>query len=142
MKRNLTLLLIVIPTLIIFAQTKSSAKNYTRYDCSAVRDFDEFLTSDNFTNCNCKRYMSYSILIEKSKITISAFEQGKFNNKTIYDNLLMEENKDFYMYKRDDGRENGEQDFMEIVITKNKKKIMYYWMDYSYNPHQVLYILK
>ena len=86
--------------------------------------------------------MSYSIQIDKNKITISSFKQGKLDDKTIYDNLIMEETKDFYIYKRDDGRENGEQDFMEIVIAKNKKKVMYYWMDYSYNPHQVLYILK
>lgn len=140
--RKTILFMVLLSFFLMLSQTKTNTKNYTRYDCSSIRDFDEFLTSNNFTNCNCKRYMSYSIQIEKNKITISSFKQGKLDDKTIYDNLIMEETKDFYIYKRDDGRENGEQDFMEIVITKNKKKVMYYWMDYSYNPHQVLYILK
>lgn len=135
-------LIVVLSSFLMSSQTKNNSKNYTRYDCSSVRDFDEFLTSDSYINCSCKRYMSYSILVEKNRITISAFEQGKLKSKNIYDNLIIEETKDFYIYKRDDGRENGEQDFMEIVITKNKKKVMYYWMDYGYNPHQVLYILK
>lgn len=140
--RKTILFVVLLSSFLMLSQTKTNTKNYTRYDCSSIRNFDEFLTSDNFTNCNCKRYMSYSIQIDKNKITISSFKQGKLDDKTIYDNLIMEENNDFYIYKRDDGRENGEQDFMEIVITKNKRKVMYYWMDYSYNPHQVLYILK
>lgn len=140
--RKTILFVVLLSSFLMSSQTKTNTKNYTRYDCSSIRNFDEFLTSDNFTNCNCKRYMSYSIQIDKNKITISSFKQGKLDDKTIYDNLIMEETKDFYIYKRDDGRENGEQDFIEIVITKNKRKVMYYWMDYSYNPHQVLYILK
>ncbi len=140
--RKTILFVVLLSSFLMSSQTKTNTKNYTRYDCSSIRNFDEFLTSDNFTNCNCKRYMSYSIQIDKNKITISSFKQGKLDDKTIYDNLIMEETNDFYIYKRDDGRENGEQDFMEIVITKNKRKVMYYWMDYSYNPHQVLYILK
>ena len=122
--RKTILFMVLLSSFLMLSQTKTNTKNYTRYDCSTIRNFDEFLTSDNFTNCNCKRYMSYSIQIDKNKITISSFKQGKLDDKTIYDNLIMEETKDFYIYKRDDGRENGEQDFMEIVIAKNKKKVI------------------
>lgn len=142
MKRNLTLLLIVIPTLIIFAQTKSSNKNYIRYECGSIKTLSELLLLKNDSDCLSKKYFFYSFDIQKNKIIISEYIQDKLYTKKIYDNLVMEETGDFFIYKKNDGTAEGSQDFMEIVISKNKRIVMYYWIDYLYNPQQKLYILK
>ena len=140
------LLLIGFACLSMNAQVKKNKnlKHYSRYDCTADVIIEDFIKSNDYLNCpKSNSYKFYDILLNDNKIIVTEYNKmEQVQRKLEYEDLVVEYRNDFDVYTEKDGETDGHQGFREFFVSKDKKKIIFYWISYGYEKGQAVYILK
>ncbi|MBP6127483.1 hypothetical protein [Flavobacterium sp.] len=140
------LLLIGFATLTMNGQVKKnkSLKHYTSYECRNDVDIEEFVKSNDYLGCDkSSEYRFYDVSISDNKIIITEYNKmEQVQNKWEHNDLVVEHKGSFDVYTKDEVNNDGNQGFESFYVSKDRKKIINYYINSMYNKSQTVYILK
>lgn len=140
------LLLIGFMTLTMNGQVKKNKnlKHYASYECRNEVDIEEFITTNDYLGCDkSSEYRFYDVSISGNNITITEYNKmEQVQNKWEHNDLVVEHRGAFDVYTKDDGNNDGNQGFESFYVSKDRKKIIDYYINSMYNKSQTVYILK
>ena len=127
------ILLIGLACITVNAQVKKNKnlKHYNSYECHNEVNIEEFIKSNDYLGCEKKSsdYRFYDVSISDNKIIISRYNKmEQLQDQMEYNELVVEHRNDFDLYKKDDGNNDGNQGFEIFYVTKDRKKIINYYL--------------
>ena len=146
MKKLLLLIGFALSFSTVFSQVKKNKnlKHYTSYECRNDVDIEEFVMSNDYLGCDkSSEYRFYDFSISGNNIIITEYNKmEQVQNKWEHNDLVVEHRGAFDVYTKDDGNNDGNQGFESFYVSKDRKKIIDYYINSMYNKSQTVYILK
>jgi hypothetical protein len=137
-------LLLSFSSVVSQVKKNKNLKHYTSYECRSDSDIEEFVQSSDYLGCEkSSEYRFYDVSISGNNITITEYNKmEQVQNKWEHNDLVVEHRDAFDVYTKDDGNNDGNQGFESFYVSKDRKKIIDYYINSMYNKIQTVYILR
>ena len=146
MKKLFILIGLLLSFSSVYSQVKKNKnlKHYISYECRNEVDIEEFVKSNDYLGCDkSSEYRFYDVSISGNNIIITEYNKmEQVQNKWEHNDLVVEHRGAFDVYTKDDGNNDGNQGFESFYVSKDRKKIIDYYINSMYNKSQTVYILK